>query len=107
MSLKERNAVVGILSSITVLRQNTYAGAYHDAGSAQARALSSPASQVVKLNHYRRGVCMAIITNTIRRLRFEAGEMTQKDLAEAVGVTRQTLMAIENGKYFPVWNWPS
>lgn len=44
---------------------------------------------------------MAIITNTIRRLRFEAGEMTQKDLAKAVGVTRQTLMAIENGKYFP------
>lgn len=44
---------------------------------------------------------MAMITNTIRRLRFDAGEMTQKDLAEAVGVTRQTLMAIENGKYFP------
>ncbi len=41
------------------------------------------------------------ITNTIRRLRFDADEMTQKDLAEAVGVTRQTIMAIENAKYFP------
>lgn len=44
---------------------------------------------------------MPLITNQIRRLRFDAGEMTQKDLAEAVGVTRQTIMAIENGKYFP------
>ncbi len=41
------------------------------------------------------------ITNAIRRLRFDADEMTQKDLAEAVGVTRQTIMAIENAKYFP------
>jgi putative transcriptional regulator len=41
------------------------------------------------------------ITNQIRRLRFDAAEMTQKDLAEAVGVTRQTIMAIENAKYFP------
>lgn len=41
------------------------------------------------------------ITNQIRRLRFDAGEMTQKDLADAVGVTRQTIMAIENAKYFP------
>lgn len=41
------------------------------------------------------------IENRIRRLRFDAGEMTQKDLAEKVGVTRQTLLAIENGKYFP------
>ena len=43
----------------------------------------------------------AKITNQIRRLRFDAAEMTQKDLAEAVGVTRQTVMAIENAKYFP------
>ncbi len=43
----------------------------------------------------------ARITNQIRRLRFDAAEMTQKDLAEAVGVTRQTIMAIENAKYFP------
>ena len=43
----------------------------------------------------------AKITNQIRRLRFDAAEMTQKDLAAAVGVTRQTIMAIENAKYFP------
>ena len=41
------------------------------------------------------------ITNQLRRLRFDAAEMTQKDLAAAVGVTRQTIMAIENAKYFP------
>lgn len=43
----------------------------------------------------------AHIENRIRRLRFDAGEMTQKELADRVGVTRQTLLAIENGKYFP------
>lgn len=41
------------------------------------------------------------ITNNIRRLRFDAGEMTQKDLAEKVSVTRQTIVAIENTKYSP------
>lgn len=41
------------------------------------------------------------ITNKIRRLRFDSGEMTQKDLADALGVTRQTIIAIENAKYFP------
>jgi putative transcriptional regulator len=41
------------------------------------------------------------ITNTIRRLRFERNEMTQQDLAERVGVTRQTINAIELGKYSP------
>lgn len=41
------------------------------------------------------------ITNCIRRLRFEAGEMTQQALAEKVGVTRQTILAIESGKYSP------
>ncbi len=41
------------------------------------------------------------ITNNIRRLRFDADEMTQKQLAEAVGVTRQTIVAIENSKYYP------
>jgi putative transcriptional regulator len=41
------------------------------------------------------------IANNIRRLRFEAGEMTQQALAEAVGVTRQTVNAIELGKYAP------
>jgi putative transcriptional regulator len=41
------------------------------------------------------------ISNTIRRLRFERNEMTQQDLAELVGVTRQTINAIEAGKYSP------
>ena len=41
------------------------------------------------------------IANEIRRLRFEHGEMTQKDLAARVGVTRHTIMAIENAKYSP------
>jgi putative transcriptional regulator len=41
------------------------------------------------------------ITNNIRRLRFDAGEMTQQGLADAVGVTRQTIIAIEQGKYSP------
>ena len=41
------------------------------------------------------------VTNSIRRLRFEHGEMTQQELAERVGVTRQTINAIEAGKYSP------
>ncbi len=41
------------------------------------------------------------ITNRIRRLRFDHGEMTQQDLAERVGVTRQTIIALEAGKYAP------
>lgn len=41
------------------------------------------------------------ISNTIRRLRFDMDEMTQKTLAEKVGVTRQTIVAIENAKYSP------
>lgn len=41
------------------------------------------------------------VTNEIRRLRFEAGEMTQADLAKQIGVTRQTVIAIEKGKYSP------
>jgi len=41
------------------------------------------------------------VTNTIRRLRFEHGEMTQQVLADRVGVTRQTIVAIEKGKYSP------
>jgi putative transcriptional regulator len=41
------------------------------------------------------------IANQIRRLRFEAGEMTQSQLAEAIGMTRQTVAAIEAGKYSP------
>jgi putative transcriptional regulator len=42
-----------------------------------------------------------VITNNIRRLRFDNAEMTQKDLAERVGVTRQTIVAIEAAKYSP------
>jgi putative transcriptional regulator len=41
------------------------------------------------------------IANHIRRLRFEHGEMTQSDLAERIGMTRQTIVAIEAGKYGP------
>ena len=41
------------------------------------------------------------IENQVRRLRFEHGEMTQQALADAVGVTRQTIIAIEQGKYAP------
>jgi putative transcriptional regulator len=41
------------------------------------------------------------ISNEIRRLRFEHGEMTQQQLAEKIGVTRQTVNAIETGKYWP------
>ena len=41
------------------------------------------------------------LTNTIRRLRFDADEMTQQALADKVGVTRQTIIAIEQGKYCP------
>lgn len=41
------------------------------------------------------------VTNDIRRLRFAHGEMTQAELAEHVGVTRQTIIAIEQGRYSP------
>ncbi|RDZ29051.1 helix-turn-helix transcriptional regulator [Lysobacter silvisoli] len=43
----------------------------------------------------------APIANRIRRLRFERGEMTQQALAEACGVTRQTIIALEAGRYAP------
>jgi putative transcriptional regulator len=46
-------------------------------------------------------VAQATISNEIRRLRFENGEMTQQDLALKIGVTRQTINAIEQGKYAP------
>lgn len=41
------------------------------------------------------------IGNCVRRMRLEAGEMTQQALAERVGVTRQTIIAIENDRYSP------
>ncbi|MCX5634898.1 MAG: helix-turn-helix transcriptional regulator [Planctomycetota bacterium] len=41
------------------------------------------------------------LKNQIRRLRFDNGEMTQQQLADLVGVTRQTILAIEAGNYSP------
>jgi putative transcriptional regulator len=41
------------------------------------------------------------ITNNLRKLRFEFDEMTQQSLANKVGVSRQTIVAIEKGKYSP------
>jgi putative transcriptional regulator len=41
------------------------------------------------------------ISNNIRKLRFFANEMTQQELAKKTGVTRQTIMSIESGKYSP------
>ncbi|WP_430867921.1 helix-turn-helix transcriptional regulator [Demequina aurantiaca] len=41
------------------------------------------------------------VTNSIRALRAEHGDMTQAHLAERIGVTRQTVIAIEQGKYSP------
>lgn len=44
---------------------------------------------------------MKAIKNNIRRLRFDANEMSQQALADKVGVTRQTIIAIEKDKYSP------
>ena len=41
------------------------------------------------------------LINHVRRCRFEAGEMSQQELAERVGVTRMTVYSIEKGKYVP------
>lgn len=41
------------------------------------------------------------VTNSIRALRFAAGEMTQAELASRLGITRQTIIAIEQGRYSP------
>ncbi len=41
------------------------------------------------------------VTNDIRSLRFANGEMTQAELADRIGVTRQTIIAIEQGRYSP------
>jgi putative transcriptional regulator len=41
------------------------------------------------------------LNNQVRKLRFEHGQMTQQQLADKVGVTRQTIIAIEAGKYSP------
>jgi putative transcriptional regulator len=42
-----------------------------------------------------------VVRNNIRKLRFEHGEMTQAELAQRIGVTRQTVVAIEKEKYSP------
>ncbi|MBB6733897.1 helix-turn-helix transcriptional regulator [Cohnella zeiphila] len=42
-----------------------------------------------------------LVGNHIRRLRFNHGEMTQQQLADMVGVTRQTIVALEKGNYSP------
>ncbi|GAB4005585.1 hypothetical protein GCM10029992_53910 [Glycomyces albus] len=47
------------------------------------------------------------VTNNIRALRFANGEMTQAQLADRIDVTRQTVIAIEQGRYSPRWRWPS
>ena len=44
---------------------------------------------------------MANIRNRIRRLRFDNGEMTQEELANIAGCTRQTIIALEQDKYVP------
>lgn len=44
---------------------------------------------------------MAKISNRIRRLRFDHNEMTQEELANLAGCTRQTIIALEQGKYVP------
>jgi putative transcriptional regulator len=41
------------------------------------------------------------LTNRIRQYRFQNGEITQEQLAQRVGVTRQTIIALESGKYVP------
>ena len=41
------------------------------------------------------------VRNQLRRFRFEAGEMTQQELADQVGVTRQTILSMERGNYNP------
>lgn len=46
-------------------------------------------------------VSKIVIGNNIRRLRFDASEMTQQQLADKVGVTRQTIVAVEKGNYSP------
>lgn len=65
---------------------------YMGAGDVQDRGLPPGLPAVVKPTR---------VTNSIRRLRFERGELTQAELAERIGVTRQTVIAIEQGRYSP------
>ncbi len=43
----------------------------------------------------------AVINNRIRELRFKTGEITQQELADSVGIARQTIIALEKGTYYP------
>ena len=66
--------------------------------------LSAILGSVTKIIAYRtsfRVVKPTRVTNSIRALRFAHGEMTQAELAERIGVTRQTVIAIEQGRYSP------
>jgi putative transcriptional regulator len=67
--------------------------------------VSEIANYIFRLYYYRRasdvGRSTPRISNQIRALRFRHGEMTQKELAERIGVTRQTVNAIEGAKYSP------
>ena len=45
------------------------------------------------------------IRNNMRKLRFNRGEMTQQELAKNIGVSRQTIIAIEAGNTRPPWSW--
>ena len=57
---------------------------------------------ITQLYHYRKVFKLSkSLSNNIRKLRFEADEMSQQTLADKVGVTRQTIFAIEKDKYSP------
>ncbi len=62
---------------------------------------SSCSSIAVAFDMVKREMIKGQITNNIRRLRFDHDEMTQKQLAEKTGVSRQTIVAIEKAKYSP------
>lgn len=64
--------------------------------------VNEPVSITARLLYYRRGFSGLSITNYLRRLRLDANEMSQQALADAVGVTRQTIIAIEKNQVFNV-----
>lgn len=55
----------------------------------------------IKLYIYRMASKKTILGNNIRQLRFESGEISQQDLANAVGVTRLTIHSVETSKFNP------
>ena len=59
------------------------------------------ANQVDQVNDPRRDNSMDELSNKIRALRFKNGELTQKELAERVGISRQTMNAVENCRHAP------